>query len=204
MPCYETTTLFEWWNPTIHLPSSKNNVLPIIHIPSLFSNPRMSSLHTPRTSPPPGSVFSASGYISYAIGEWPWLAMATNKPYGYIYPTDQIRGWGWRVRVANQPANVDDDWLFWALLCPRWIWGSYLSTRRRYAAPMIIFNQILPTGHQLTSPPKEHSIHSYRVGSGFTTWHYRVTLQVVSNIPLTSKQKLCFSMRPMYLNATLV
>ena len=172
---------------------------PLFISPPYFQIPGC-PLSTHLRRPPPRERFFCEWVhmetISYAI--------ATNKPYGYIYPTDQIRGWGWRVRVANQPANVDDDWLFCALLCPRWMWGSYLSTRRRYAAPMIIFNQILPTGHQLTSPPKEHSIHSYRVGSGFTTWHYRVTLQVVSNIPLTSKQKLCFSMRPMYLNATLV
>ena len=33
---------------------------------------------------------------------------------------------------------------------------------------------------------------------------YRVTIQVVSNLPLTSKQKFHFNMRSLYYNATLV
>ena len=33
---------------------------------------------------------------------------------------------------------------------------------------------------------------------------YRVTIQVVPNLPLTSKQKFCYSIRPMYWNATFV
>ena len=33
---------------------------------------------------------------------------------------------------------------------------------------------------------------------------YRVTIQVDSNLLLTSKHKFCFSMKPMYKNATFV
>ena len=33
---------------------------------------------------------------------------------------------------------------------------------------------------------------------------YRVTIQVVSNLPLTSKHKFCFNMRPVSLKATFV
>ena len=35
---------------------------------------------------------------------------------------------------------------------------------------------------------RKHQIH----------YRYRVTIQVVSNLPLKSKQMFCFSMRPMY------
>ena len=42
------------------------------------------------------------------------------------------------------------------------------------------------------------SLHSAFVHTESVTDSYRVTMQLVPNLPLPSKHKFCFSMRPMY------
>ena len=64
------------------------------------------------------------------------------------------------------------------------------------------FNYSLDRGH-VQGGTSGYSLGSVDIKTN-ALFQYRVTIQVVSNLTLTSIQKLCYSMRPMYENAHFV